>query len=239
MMTKTVHLLRHFAAYKNQKQDLSQHLTNLLKLLKLYEPIPNYCLLRSTGTELVHIDDNDWHTASREILISRKLTSPFQINYGKYVHFGLKNALSGNYAGLVHCESDLLQFVYNYTLPILMQALDVNSTTEKAKAILRGERAVQSADNTLTKPIPHFDVDISIDEAKLNEETTAATITPILGRIHSIQPNDKSADENIILLNTSVFINGLFVGKGSLLILKLFLKLLFVNCVDCLLQMKI
>jgi hypothetical protein len=61
-----------------------------------------------------------------------------------------------------------------------MQALDVNSTTEKAKAILRGERAVQSADNTLSKPIPHFAVDISIDEAKLNEDTTAATITPIL-----------------------------------------------------------
>ena len=78
-----------------------------------------------------------------------------------------------------------------------MQALDVNSTTEKAKAILRGERAVQSADNTLTKPIPHFAVDISIDEAKLNEDTTAATITPILGRIHSIQPNAKSADETI------------------------------------------
>jgi hypothetical protein len=61
-----------------------------------------------------------------------------------------------------------------------MQALDVNSTTEKAKAILRGERAVQSADNTLAKPIPHFDVDISIDEAKPNEDTTAATIRPIL-----------------------------------------------------------
>ena len=45
-----------------------------------------------------------------------------------------------------------------------IQALDVNSTTKKAKAILRGERAVQSADNTLAKPIPHFAVDISIDE---------------------------------------------------------------------------
>jgi hypothetical protein len=112
-----IKLLLHFAAYTNQKQE---HLTYLLKLLKLYEPIPNYCLLPSTGTELIHIDDNDWHTASIEILISRKLTSPFQINYGKYVHFGIENALSGNYFGLVHCESDLLQFVYIYTLPILV-----------------------------------------------------------------------------------------------------------------------
>jgi hypothetical protein len=28
-----------------------------------------------------------------------------------------------------------------------VEALDVNSTTEKAKAILRGQRAVQSTDN--------------------------------------------------------------------------------------------
>jgi hypothetical protein len=106
-----IKLLCHFAAYTSQKQE---HMTYLLKLLKLYEPTPNYCLLPSTGKELKHIDGNDWHTASREIPISRKLPSPVQINDGKYVHFGLENALSGNSAGLVHCDSDLLQFVDIY-----------------------------------------------------------------------------------------------------------------------------
>ena len=104
-----IKLLRHFAAYKSQKQE---HMTYLLKLLKLYEPTPNYCLLPSTGKELMHIDGNDWHKASREILISRKLPSPVQINDGKNVHFGLDNALSGNSAGLVHCDQCVLSFFF-------------------------------------------------------------------------------------------------------------------------------
>ena len=61
---------------------------------------------------------------------------------------------------------------------------------------------------------------------KLNEDTTAATITPILGRIHSIQPNAKSADETTILLNTSVFIIGFFVGKGKPADIETFLEAL-------------
>jgi hypothetical protein len=75
----------------------------------------------------------------------------------------------------------------------------------------------------LAIPIPHFAIDISIDEAKLNEDTTVAPITPILGRIHSIQPNAKSADETIILLNTSVFILGFFVENGKPLDIQTFL----------------
>ena len=62
----------------------------------------------------MHIDGNDWHTVSREIPISRTLPSPVQINDGKYAHFGLENALSGNSAGLVHYDSDLLQFFEIY-----------------------------------------------------------------------------------------------------------------------------
>jgi hypothetical protein len=69
-----------------------------------------FCLKISTPD----IDGNDWHTVSRKIQISRKLPSPGHINDGKYVHFGLENALSGNSAGLVHCDSDLLQFVDIY-----------------------------------------------------------------------------------------------------------------------------
>ena len=61
----------------------------------------------------MRIDGNDWHT-SREIPISRKLPPPVKINDGKYVHFRLENALSRNFAGFVHCDSDLLQFVDIY-----------------------------------------------------------------------------------------------------------------------------
>ena len=89
----------------------------------------------------------------------------------------------------------------------------------------------------MAKPIPHFAIDISIDEAKLNEDTTVAPITPILGRIHSIQPNAKSADETIILLYASAL--DFLLETVGLLIFKLFLGLLFVNYVDFLLQMKI
>ncbi len=61
---------------------------------------------------------------------------------------------------------------------------------------------------------PHFNIDINIDEAKLNKDENAPTITPILGRIHSIQSDAKSLD-NITLLETSVFIIGFHVGKGG------------------------
>ncbi len=61
---------------------------------------------------------------------------------------------------------------------------------------------------------PHFNKDINIDEAKLNEDENSPTITPILGRIHSIQSDAKRID-NITLLETSVFIIGFHVRKGK------------------------
>jgi hypothetical protein len=81
--------------------------------------------------------------------------------------------------------------------------------------MLRGEKLVSEAENTLERTTPHFKIDINIDDAKLNADTTAATITPILGRIHSVQPNASSPEGTILLLNTSVFIIGFFVGKGK------------------------
>lgn len=60
-----IKLLRHFAACTNQKQS---HLTYLLTLLKLYEPIPNYRLLPSTGKELMQIDGNDLPASRNEPL---------------------------------------------------------------------------------------------------------------------------------------------------------------------------
>ena len=105
-----IKLLRHFAAFTNQKQE---HLTYLLTLLKLYEPVPYYSLLPSTGKELMHIDGSDWPSLTNNFSL-RKLPSAVPINDGKYVHFGLENALSGNSAGLIHRDADLLQFVDIY-----------------------------------------------------------------------------------------------------------------------------
>jgi hypothetical protein len=74
----------------------------------------------SPGTpgKLMRIDGNDWHTL-REIPISRKLPPPVKINDGKYVHFRLENALSRNFAGFVHCDSDYSSLL-TFTLPILV-----------------------------------------------------------------------------------------------------------------------
>ncbi|KZR97655.1 Uncharacterized protein APZ42_007345, partial [Daphnia magna] len=57
--------------------------------------------------------------------------------------------------------------------------------------------------------------DIHIDEAKLNEDKNAVTITPILGRIHSIQPTATQEEGTKIILDTSVFVIGFYVGKGK------------------------
>jgi hypothetical protein len=75
---------------------------------------------------------------------------------------------------------------------------------------------------------PHFNIDINIDEAKLNEDENAPTITLILdlGRIHSIQSDAESLD-NITLLETSVFIIGFHVGKGKPTDIHRFLQNLF------------
>jgi hypothetical protein len=77
------------------------------------------------------------------------------------------------------------------------------------------KKFVSEAENTIERTTPHFKIDINIDDAKLKADTTAATITPIFGRIHSVQPNAPSPEGTIILLNTSVFIIGFFVGKDK------------------------
>ncbi|KAK4015244.1 hypothetical protein OUZ56_030227 [Daphnia magna] len=112
-----------------------------------------------------------------------------------------ENALSGNSAGLIHRDADLMQFVDLYyknasilpkNLQKRIEAFDVYSITEKAKATLRGEKIV--VPELCLEKTPHFNTDINIDEAKLNEDENAPTITPILGRIHSIQSDAKSLD---------------------------------------------
>lgn len=46
-------------------------------------------------------------------------------------------------------------------------------------------------------------MDINIDEAKLNEDKQAATITPILGKLVSIKSSASSDEGTKILLDTS------------------------------------
>jgi hypothetical protein len=79
--------------------------------------------------------------------------------------------------------------------------------------------------------IPHHEIDIFIDEAKLNEDKNAATVTSILGRIHSIRPSASSEIGTEILLATSVFVLGFYVGRGKPDDISSFLrKLIFEFC---------
>jgi hypothetical protein len=68
--------------------------------------------------------------------------------------------------------------------------------------------------NTVTV-VPYYKVDTHIDEAKLPEDKNAVSITPILGRIHSIQPTAAHEEGTEIILDTSVFVVGFYVGKGK------------------------
>jgi hypothetical protein len=85
--------------------------------------------------------------------------------------------------------------------------LTLTQLRRKLTATLRGEKIV--VPELSLEKTPHFNIDINIDEAKLNEDENSPTITLILdlGRIHSIQSDAKSLD-NITLLETSVFIIG-------------------------------
>jgi hypothetical protein len=86
-----------------------------------------------------------------------------------------------------------------------LKHLTLTQLRRKLTATLQGEKIV--VPELSLEKTPHFNIDINIDEAKLNEDENSPTITPILGRIHSIQSDAKSLD-NITLLETSVFIIG-------------------------------
>jgi hypothetical protein len=60
------------------------------------------------------VDGSDWPNSTNNAQKSRQLPSAVSINDGKYVHFGLENALSENSAGLIHRDADLIQFVNFY-----------------------------------------------------------------------------------------------------------------------------
>ena len=81
-------------------------MTYLLKLLKAHEPVPSYSSLPNTGRELVRIDGTD--VSKFKSGLSTQLPSPTVINDGKYIHFGLENALCGDSPGVVDRDHDLL-----------------------------------------------------------------------------------------------------------------------------------
>lgn len=101
-----IKLLRLLAAFTSQKQS---DMTYLLTLLKLYEPYPIYELLPSMGKELMKIDGNDWPTL-RNKQLENKLPPAIPIDSGKYVHFGVENAINGISVGLIHRVTDLVKF---------------------------------------------------------------------------------------------------------------------------------
>jgi hypothetical protein len=115
-------LLQHFAVYTWQKLE---HMSYLLKLLKHYKPDPCYDSLPSTGRTLLEINkaycSPPIRTRSRKTPIRgrlRQTTSnlplPVEFSHGKYMHFGLENALSGCSPGLLFKHADLLQYVSIY-----------------------------------------------------------------------------------------------------------------------------
>ncbi|XP_045026785.1 uncharacterized protein LOC123470533 [Daphnia magna] len=194
-------------------------MTYLLTLLKLYEPNPTYALLPSTGKELMKIDGNDWPT-SRNKQLKNKLPPAIPIDSGKYVHFGVENAINGISVGLINRATDLVKFfdVYQKNSNLLskstrarIEALDTTFQIEQAKLVLRGEYTTREAEIN----VPHYEMDINIDEAKLNEDKQAATITPILGKLVSIKSSASSDEGTKFLLDTSVFVIGFYVGVGK------------------------
>lgn len=105
-------VLQHFAVYTHQKQS---HMTYFLKLLKTHQPLPYYDELPNSGRELLKIEDQDWCSPKGgSDLVSKGIPVAKKVNEGKYIHFGLEQALLGNSHGIVHRDSDLLQYVEVY-----------------------------------------------------------------------------------------------------------------------------
>jgi hypothetical protein len=57
----------------------------------------------------MQIDGNDL-PASRNEPLKKKLPEAVAIDNGKYVHFGVENALNGSSVGLILRDADLIQF---------------------------------------------------------------------------------------------------------------------------------
>jgi hypothetical protein len=211
-------------------------------LLKLYEPEANYSTLPNTGKELIKIYGFDWPSLDQQ-QPSPKLPPASPVGDGKYLHFCLESAFSGTSPGIVYLDADLFQFVNVYVdephlLPkaivkrvrfivspkILLlliiqlifyycqiEAFDPLFTANLAQKLLLSE----NRSPVLERDLPHYEVDVFIDESKPFRAKDAASLTPILGRIHSIRPNSKSNEGTRELEETAPFIIGFYCGKSK------------------------
>jgi hypothetical protein len=98
-------ILKQFAVMTNQTH---MAMTTLLQLLKKYRPETYYDLLPATGKQLLHIDGMDFDGNSSE------LPKPKLIENGKYLHYGLELALSGNSPGVYHRHALMTEFAKLY-----------------------------------------------------------------------------------------------------------------------------
>jgi len=75
--------------------------------------------------------------------------------------------------------------------------------------MLKGEFTQHNAETNLK--LPHYEMDINIDDVKFNENTNDPTITPILGRLHTASRGECT----FILLDLFIFVIGFYVGNGK------------------------
>ncbi|KAK4037926.1 hypothetical protein OUZ56_029950 [Daphnia magna] len=225
-------LLQHFAVHTRQKLE---HMSYLLKLLKHYQPDPCYDSLPSTGRTLLEINKSfcsssnglsaSGTTSERQNQSKCDIPQTVEISGGKYLHLGLENALSCSSPGLLFKHSDLLQYVSIYKEDSTLLPTCIRTNVESLysrlhksnvkRGLLCGnlERA-QSMPTTVEK-LPHFEYDIFIDGVQIFKNAEKPTLTPILGRVHSISHCYDSAAPPRRIDNSQPCILGFFQGTSK------------------------
>nr|CAH0104284.1 unnamed protein product [Daphnia galeata] len=136
------------------------------------------------GKELVKIDGFDWPSNDQQS--SPKLPPASSLGNGKYLHFGLENALNGESPGIVHRDADLFQFVNVYVdepnlLPkAIVKRIETFDKDLTATLALKRLWKVNQ-EKVLECYLPHYEVDVFIDETKPFRAKDSASVTPILG----------------------------------------------------------
>jgi len=88
-------------------QSKTYHLTYLLTLLKVYDPLPDYSLLPNTGKELIKLAGLDFPGSINDPAHKRNKWSKAN-NDGKYFNLGIDNALKGAPVWLIHRDIRLV-----------------------------------------------------------------------------------------------------------------------------------
>ena len=80
--------------------------------------------------------------------------------------------------------------------------------------MLKQIQSCGSKDNTQSTK-PHFLVDIFIDTAQVYKSSQAPSVTPILGRLYSVQPDSKTKNGIVYFKRPKPFIIGFYHGKDK------------------------